>query len=446
MSATKSVYSFYPVQQASSQSNDETVAVPPKRSPLQKNNNKQKARTTKNSPPVEEEEEAEKISDENFAVYDVPKPFIQLLHRKSTSASAKFRSLVPTPVDVWYDNGADGIFQGSLDLGKEYTVNSYEGHVFYFTARGDKSKVFARHTVARDQVLYVVTDPDHPAPKEMLDHLEKEEAFMADYLRRSGGVQWRHYFGPDGRPRGPPSLPMWPAQEIGQIHRVRTTEGYWTCLNYKNPALCHSQHPIDLTLEVVSTKPKVFIIKNFLNEIEVTSIIQYAKPRMDSSYVGNSDAGGARKSDTRTSENTWVSRSNSFPVMETLFHRAEELLNISRLDYRNTEDLQVVHYLTGQRYDSHHDWGVSGYPESRYITLLLYLTDMVSQDAGGETAFPKAAGGKGLKIHPGKGSAVLFYNLLEDGNGDDLTLHAALPVKKGEKWLANFWVWDPKRK
>ena len=49
-----------------------------------------------------------------------------------------------------------------------------------------------------------------------------------------------------------------------------------------------------------------------------------------------------------------------------------------------------------------------------------------------------------FKVQPGKGSAVLFYNLLEDGNGDDLALHAALPVNEGEKWLANFWVWDPK--
>ncbi len=45
------------------------------------------------------------------------------------------------------------------------------------------------------------------------------------------------------------------------------------------------------------------------------------------------------------------------------------------------------------------------------------------------------------QVAPRKGSAVLFYNLLEDGNGDDLSLHAALPVWKGEKWLANFWVW-----
>ena len=75
---------------------------------------------------------------------------------------------------------------------------------------------------------------------------------------------------------------------------------------------------------------------------------------------------------------------------------------------------------------------------------------MVDDESGGETSFPKAKVSdfnndhrQGFKIHPGKGNAVLFYNLLPDGNGDDLALHAALPVKKGEKWLANFWVWDP---
>ena len=52
---------------------------------------------------------------------------------------------------------------------------------------------------------------------------------------------------------------------------------------------------------------------------------------------------------------------------------------------------------------------------------------------------------QGFKVAPKKGTAVLFYNLLEDGNGDDLALHAALPVHHGEKWLANFWVWDPHR-
>jgi hypothetical protein len=102
---------------------------------------------------------------------------------------------------------------------------------------------------------------------------------------------------------------------------------------------------------------------------------------------------------------------------------------------RAAEDMQVVKYINGQKYDSHHDWGVSGYPESRYITLLLYLTDQKDEYAGGETAFPKGNNGSGFKIRPKKGSAILFYNLLEDGNGDDLALHAALPCIEGNGYV-----------
>ena len=91
--------------------------------------------------------------------------------------------------------------------------------------------------------------------------------------------------------------------------------------------------------------------------------------------------------------------------------------------------IYIFHFILslseGQKYDAHHDWGVSGHPESRIITLLLYLTDMPDPHAGGETAFPKGADGLGFKVQPKKGMAVLFYNLLEDGNGDDLAMHAA---------------------
>ena len=107
----------------------------------------------------------------------------------------------------------------------------------------------------------------------------------------------------------------------------------------------------------------------------------------------------------------------------------------------------MVHYSLDQKYESHHDWGLGATEVSRVLTLLVYLTDQPSIDAGGETSFPKAVGrdGNGYKVRPKKGSAVLFYNLLEDGNGDDFALHSALPVHKGEKYAANIWVWDPKR-
>ena len=250
--------------------------------------------------------------------------------------------------------------------------------------------------------------------------------------------------GPNG-PRPPPVLFQWPAPEIGSVHEVITPHGFWTCDGKESE--CQSSDPVRLELEVISLEPRVFYIEKFLSNFEADSIIEYARPKIDVSQVGNYDAGGARVSSTRTSRNAWVQRTTS-DVTETLFRRAADTLNLDETilhTNKNSEDMQVVYYQLKQKYDSHHDWGVSGYNESRFITMLLYLTDGQT-GFGGETAFPKARGGAGMKVRPTKGSAILFYNLLEDGNGDDLALHAALPVLGGEKWLANFWVWDPKRK
>jgi prolyl 4-hydroxylase len=43
-------------------------------------------------------------------------------------------------------------------------------------------------------------------------------------------------------------------------------------------------------------------------------------------------------------------------------------------------------------------------------------------------------------VTPEKGKAMIFYMYLPDGNLDDLSQHAALPVLEGEKYFANLWV------
>ena len=127
-----------------------------------------------------------------------------------------------------------------------------------------------------------------------------------------------------------------------------------------------------MDLEVISLAPRAFVINNFLNDLEVEEIKRHASPRMAVSSVGDVDAGknrkifqfyhvfylwliislwlytfvGAFESDTRTSRNAWVKRSDS-EVTETLFRRAAHLLQIDQeLLHRrtNAEDLQVVHY------------------------------------------------------------------------------------------------------
>ena len=45
-----------------------------------------------------------------------------------------------------------------------------------------------------------------------------------------------------------------------------------------------------------------------------------------------------------------------------------------------------------------------------------------------------------MSIAPVPGRAVVFDNLLADGRPDPESLHAGLPVARGEKWLATLWL------
>lgn len=55
---------------------------------------------------------------------------------------------------------------------------------------------------------------------------------------------------------------------------------------------------------------------------------------------------------------------------------------------------------------------------------------MSDVEAGGATVFPKL----NIALQPQKGSAAFWYNLLPNGDGNELTRHAACPVLTGSKW------------
>eukprot|EP00479_Gromia_sphaerica_P011169 TRINITY_DN5398_c0_g1_i1.p1 TRINITY_DN5398_c0_g1~~TRINITY_DN5398_c0_g1_i1.p1 ORF type:complete len:101 (+),score=14.89 TRINITY_DN5398_c0_g1_i1:61-363(+) len=76
---------------------------------------------------------------------------------------------------------------------------------------------------------------------------------------------------------------------------------------------------------------------------------------------------------------------------------------------------------------------------NRFATILFYIHPA---EEGGGTGFPLAKEGN-LEVRLPKGSAVLFYNMLEDGNLDYYSQHAGLPVKSGIKYASKFCgIWD----
>jgi hypothetical protein len=106
----------------------------------------------------------------------------------------------------------------------------------------------------------------------------------------------------------------------------------------------------------------------------------------------------------------------------------------------NAEQLIVLRYQPGQEYRPHRDYLPPDaidrdHPAAgnRQRTICAYLT---TPAAGGATDFPAA----GIRVEPKAGRAVVFDSLDADGHPDVDSLHAGLPVERGEKWLATLWL------
>jgi prolyl 4-hydroxylase len=175
--------------------------------------------------------------------------------------------------------------------------------------------------------------------------------------------------------------------------------------------------------------------------------------------------------------------------------RKSEIPEFVDSDIGVAERLQVVNYRVGQAEQPQYDFSVPNLVRlqpSRFATMVLYLNDDME---GGETTFPKWLNAESdeplkvrgvcgvtrgrwallwlastamvdfiadlfspsllsghvwslylssclcvtsrflhtMKIKPVLGKAILFYNMLPDGNYDERSLHASAPVVKGEK-------------
>jgi prolyl 4-hydroxylase len=275
---------------------------------------------------------------------------------------------------------------------------------------------------------------------------------------------------------------MWPARHFGQEHWVTTEETHVarhppedlvgpvtargkervlapgaprSLAEYRDP----DQGLLNMTLRVLSVAPRAFEIENFLSPVEVEHILHLAGGiELSLSSTGEREAGERTVKDrdttrtrTRTSYNSWVSREKS-PIIDIVYRRAADLMRIDEALLRSrdpderpdvssrmglAEQLQLVHYGLTQEYTAHHDFGYTNIADkeqgARFATLLLYLNEGMK---GGETSFPRWANAetfRELKVTPKVGKAVLFYSQLPDGNLDDFSEHAALPIVEGEK-------------
>jgi prolyl 4-hydroxylase len=179
--------------------------------------------------------------------------------------------------------------------------------------------------------------------------------------------------------------------------------------------------------------PAMRVLEGLLTGEECDELVALAQPRLARSLTVDED--GRHQADERRSSNGMFFRIGETPLIQRIEQRIARLVD---LPVNHGEGLQVLHYLPGQEYEPHFDWfdptqpgftAVTARGGQRIASIVMYLN---TPEEGGGTAFPAV----GLTVTALRGSAVYFaYD-----TGDQASLHAGLPVARGEKWIATKWL------
>lgn len=311
----------------------------------------------------------------------------------------------------------------------------------------------------------------------------------ADYLGQSYSVETSELYFTDV----PDELPRLTKDDFHPNRRQEMKKYQSSQVKGKSTSSNSTMH---LELKVMSCAPRVLEVAKFLSPVEVQHLIDLASGakedvsmRTSTVMASSFDDKNSRADNqaTRSSIGGWIHREQD-AIVDGIFRRVSDLLNIDERLMRDhrpphligadsdrllpthdriVEAMQLLRYGPGEQYTAHHDFTYPSienrYQPKRYATVLLYLTgegDVIEDGIrrsrskesnddgleGGETIFPRAITREyhdGVKITPKSGKALLFYNILPDGNMDDLSQHSGGKVKAGVKYVANIWIHDP---
>ena len=183
---------------------------------------------------------------------------------------------------------------------------------------------------------------------------------------------------------------------------------------------------------VPSEAAEIYAVADFLGAAECARF----RDMVDKVAVPSSTFDQARQSTYRTSYSGDVSRDD--PFVQMIERRIDDLLGI---DSAMGETVQGQRYIVGQEFVGHYDWFLASaayWPAEkmrggqRSWTAMIYLNDV---EAGGETEFARL----GISVPPQQGMLLCWNNARPDGTPNQQTMHAALPVTSGVKYVITKW-------
>jgi predicted 2-oxoglutarate/Fe(II)-dependent dioxygenase YbiX len=183
----------------------------------------------------------------------------------------------------------------------------------------------------------------------------------------------------------------------------------------------------------ISPSPRLTVIKTIAEPEMCDWLIARARPRLAPAKIYDSKANEQRGAGERTNSDCLFRRPDSDLILAILRAR---MAAAAETPVHAMENTHVLHYSVGQEFRPHFDTPVDAAASGirqRPLTVLVSLNDDYE---GGETEFPATGG----RWKGRKGNALLFWNVQPDGTLDRCSLHAGLPVTRGEKWLLSQWI------
>ena len=197
-----------------------------------------------------------------------------------------------------------------------------------------------------------------------------------------------------------------------------------------NAPITDSQHR-PRAVRVETPHAQLYELPSLLSSLECQELIE----AINSALLPSTVTRGSN--DYRTSRTCHL-RHNHPVLSRRLDQRFADLLGV---DPRFSEPIQGQRYDPGEYFKQHTDWFSPGTKEfdhntrnggQRTWTVMVYLNAV---ESGGETWFQYL----GQRFTPRPGLGLAWNNLQEDGIPNRNTLHEAIPVDVGSKWVITKW-------